>query len=208
MKISKNPSYDMKLLSTATLAATLLSYVAADVSKVVLQQRALKAKSHTFSRELEVSEECVANQGELELTGINDYNMELSEEQMVGMCSKEKLIDELMWTTCDYSKSGLKFDSGACANAGGSIIKVNMVKKCDISSNKMLNFPVCLHATCDGDSYVEVFEDFLDMEDMVDDKMGDCSINFFSIAVSGAAIGSTSIISIALVSLFAMLWQF
>jgi hypothetical protein len=196
----------MKLLSTATLAATLLSYVAADVSKVELHQRALKVfsarKSHTFSRELEVSAECMTNQGELELTGINE-DMELSEELMAGMCLIE-INGEIIIMDCDYDESDLKFDSGACASAGGSIVKIDMVMECDMLSTKMRNMPVCLHATCDADSYVEMMEDMLDMGDMVDDMMMDCDYDF---SVSGAAIaGSTSIISIVLVSLFAMIW--
>jgi hypothetical protein len=56
----------MKIFSTATLIATLFTFVAADgnVSKMELHQRALKAfsarKSNSFSRQLEVSAECMS----------------------------------------------------------------------------------------------------------------------------------------------------
>ena len=175
----------MKLLSTATLAATLLSYVAADVSKVELHQRALKAfsdrKSRAFSRgrELELSVECLTNQAELELNTDDD------------------LLDIIIV-------------SASCESAGGSLIKINMEMECgDLGSTKMLNIPTCLHDTCDAKEYAEFAEDLLGMADMGSDDffdvMPDCDYDIS--IVSGAAIGSTSIISIgALVSLFAMLW--
>ena len=213
----------MKLLSTATLAATLLSYVAADgnISKVELRQRALKVlsgrKFHTFNRELgEVSAECMTNQGELEQTGINQGTNDLenlSEEEALELCTV-KLEDESMIMECDLDDSDLTLmDSDTCVSAGGSVIKLNSGIDCDFIITKMFNMPYCLHTTCDAESYAEMMEDMMDMGDMVDDMMMDCEYDFSisgvddDISISGAAIGSTtSIISIALVSLFAMLW--
>ena len=196
----------MKLLSTATLAATLLSYVAADgnISKVELRQRALKVlsgrKFHTFNRELgEVSAECMTNQGELENTGIND----MEEEELMDFCTIT-LEGESMIMECDLDD--YTFDSDACASAGGSVFESNMDMDCDIITQKIYNMPVCLHTTCDAESYAEMMEDMMDMMEGGDDDMMnmDCE---YDISISGASIGSTtSIISIALVSLFAMLW--
>ena len=209
----------MKLLSTATLAATLLSYVAADgnISKVELHQRALKVlsarKFHTIGRELgELSAECMINQEELEQTGVNEGTNDLenlSEEEALELCTVE-LEDESMIMECDLDDSDLTLmDSDTCVSAGGSVIKLNSGIDCDFIITKMFNMPYCLHTTCDADSYAEMMEDMMDMGDdmmdMGDDMLSmDCEYDF---SISGAAIGSTtSIISIALVSLFAMLW--
>merc|ERR1719276_368860 len=204
----------MKLLSTATLlAAALLSYVAADVSKVELHQRALKAfsdrKSRAFSRgrELELSVECLINQAELEeLNTDDDFLIDLMEPDL-DICNieTEGLSSSI---ECDYKD--ITIDSASCESAGGSLIKINMEMECgDLGSTKMLNIPTCLHDTCDAKEYAEFTEDLLGMADMGSDDffdvMPDCDYDIS--IVSGAAIGSTSIISIgALVSLFAMLW--
>merc|ERR1719276_227392 len=203
----------MKLLSTATLlAAALLSYVAADVSKVELHQRALKAfsdrKSRAFSRgrELELSVECLTNQAELELNTDDDFLIDLMEPDL-DICNieTEGLSSSI---ECDYKD--ITIDSASCESAGGSLIKINMEMECgDLGSTKMLNIPTCLHDTCDAKEYAEFAEDVLGMADMGSDDffdvMPDCDYDIS--IVSGAAIGSTSIISIgALVSLFAMLW--
>merc|ERR1719276_239914 len=203
----------MKLLSTATLlAAALLSYVAADVSKVELHQRALKAfsdrKSRAFSRgrELELSVECLTNQAELELNTDDDFLIDLMEPDL-DICNieTEGLSSSI---ECDYKD--ITIDSASCESAGGSLIKINMEMGCgDLGSTKMLNIPTCLHDTCDAKEYAEFTEDLLGMADMGSDDffdvMPDCDFDIS--IVSGAAIGSTSIISIgALVSLFAMLW--
>merc|ERR1719276_300961 len=203
----------MKLLSTATLlAAALLSYVAADVSKVELHQRALKAfsdrKSRAFSRgrELELSVECLTNQAELELNTDDDFLIDLMEPDL-DICNIE--TEGLSSSTeCDYKD--ITIDSASCESAGGSLIKINMEMGCgDLVSTKMLNIPTCLHDTCDAKEYADFAEDLLGMADMGSDDffdvMPDCDYDIS--IVSGAAIGSTSIISIgALVSLFAMLW--
>merc|ERR1719276_282904 len=204
----------MKLLSTATLlAAALLSYVAADVSKVELHQRALKAfsdrKSRAFSRgrELELSVECLTNQAELELNTDDDFLIDLMEPDL-DICNieTEGLSSSI---ECDYKD--ITIDSASCESAGGSLIKINMEMECgDLVSTKMLNIPTCLHDTCDAKEYAEFAEDLLGMADIMGsddffDVMPDCDYDIS--IVSGAAIGSTSIISIgALVSLFAMLW--
>merc|ERR1719276_182921 len=203
----------MKLLSTATLlAAALLSYVAADVSKVELHQRALKAfsdrKSRAFSRgrELELSVECLINQAELELNTDDDFLIDLMEPDL-DICNieTEGLSSSI---ECDYKD--ITIDSASCESAGGSLIKINMEMECgDLGSTKMLNIPTCLHDTCDAKEYAEFAEDVLGMADMGSDDffdvMPDCDYDIS--IVSGAATGSTSIISIgALVSLFAMLW--
>ena len=208
---------NMKLLSTATLAATLLSYVAADVSKVELHQRALKAFSgrkwsHAFSRELDVSFECITNQNVLEDTGVNEpLEDDPDDDQMMDACDIKTKGDRVT-AECDYDALGITMiDSDACASAGGSVAKINMEMECDMVSIIMLNVPHCIHDTCDAKELVELMEDVLaedtmdDLwdDDMMGDLMGDCDISY---ELSRAAIGSTSIISIALVSLFAMLW--
>lgn len=160
-------------------------------------------KSRTFSRELAVSGECLTNQGELDLTGIND-DMDPTETQLEEMCTYEVSSENGLEMDCDYSKTDLEVDSGACASAGGSVVKVDMMMDCEMLSTTMRNMPACLHDTCDTDAYLEMMGDFMDVEDMTDDQMIDCDLDF---SESGAAsIGSTSIISIALVSLFAMIW--
>jgi hypothetical protein len=189
----------MKLLSTATLAAALLSYVAANVSKVELHQRALRALSdrkshHAFSRQLNVSTECSTNQEELELTGINDVGDAV-------FCDKEKKGD-FTKIECDYD--GLTFDSFACANAGGGqIIKIYKEIDCEEFNEKHLNMTQCLHFTCDADEYYQMIEDNYNSEP--DDIFGrNCNYT-----VSGAAIGRTNIISCIaplVLSLLAMLW--
>ena len=207
----------MKLLSTATLlAATLLSYVAADVSKVELHQRALKAfsdrKSRAFSRtssrELELSVECLTNQAELEYNTDDDLLIDLMEPDL-DICDIEtEGLSSSM--ECDYKD--ITIDSASCESAGGSLIKINMEMECgDLVSTKMLNIPTCLHDTCDAKEFAEFTEEVLGMADMGSDDffdiMPDCDFDIS--IVSGATIGSTSIISsiVALVSLFAMvLW--
>jgi hypothetical protein len=208
----------MKLLSTATLAATLLSYVAADgnISKVQLHQRALKIlsgrKFQTFSRELEeVSMECLINQGAVELTGVNELANDLINEETVidDVINEETGRDGCVITSkdgfttieCDYDDSDFTIDSDTCVSAGGSVVESNMDMDCDEFSWNLLNLPYCLHTTCDAESYIEMMSGMLDMRD---EDIG-C---VFDIELSGAtSIGSTtSIISIAFVSLLAMLW--
>ena len=209
----------MKLLSTATLAATLLSYVAADgtISKAEVHQRALKVLSsrkmfHTFNRDLaELSAECLTNQDELEGTGINADTEgldELSEDDALELCDME-ISGESISMDCDFGDMVSELmDSAACASAGGSVIKLTTEVDCDMLVSTMRNMPYCLHTTCDAGDYADMMEDNMDMvEDM---QGGDDALSMnceYSFTVSGAAIGSTSsIISIALVSLFAMLW--
>jgi hypothetical protein len=130
---------NMKLLSTATLATILLSYVAADVSKVELHQRALKAfsarKSHAFSRELDVSFECITNQNELEDTGVNEpLEDDPDDDQMMDACDIKTKGDRVT-AECDYDALGITMiDSDACASAGGSVAKINMEMECDMVS--------------------------------------------------------------------------
>jgi hypothetical protein len=192
----------MKLLSTATLAATLLSYVAADVSRVELHQRALKAfsgrKSHAFSRELELSDECLTNQAELESNPDLAVMDDLTDEQL-AKCDME-IKGESASIECDFDDMGISIDS-ACASAGGSVVKVDFEMDCADAGlyTNYLNAPACLHDTCDAKEYMEYQND---NADLAEDLLG-CDMDY---DFSGAVIGSTSIISIALVSLFAMLW--
>ena len=186
---------------------------AADVSKMGFLQRGLKAfsdrKSRAFSRgrELELSVECLINQAELEeLNTDDDFLIDLMEPDL-DICDIEaEGLSSSM--ECDYKD--ITIDSASCESAGGSLIKINMEMECgDLVSTKMLNIPTCLHDTCDAKEYAEFAEDVLGMADMGSDDffdvMPDCDYDIS--IVSGAAIGSTSIISIgALVSLFAMLW--
>jgi hypothetical protein len=82
----------MKLvISTVTLAATLLSFVAADVSKEELHHQRVRVhnvlsarKSHAFGRELVLSDECVANQKEVTNTGINDADLPNTNTAIIG----------------------------------------------------------------------------------------------------------------------------
>jgi hypothetical protein len=190
---------NMKFLSSATLAATLLSYVAADISKLELHRRALKVlsarKYHALSRELVFSDdECMEHQTELVSTGINSdiKTFEILEE----FCD----IDELLMK-CDYDDTDVTIDSGACASAGGRVVTTDLLEDCDDTrqSVQFYNNPICIHTTCDAKAYVEM------LEDGMSNNNPSCDYDF---SVSGAAIGSTSIItSVALlVSVFAMIW--
>jgi hypothetical protein len=137
---------NMKLLSTATVAATLLSYVAADASKVELHKRALRAfsdrKSLAISRKLGVSEECMTKQAEVELTDINlrgERNDYCDTEIKVGFWKEE----------CDWDD--FTFDSVACANAGGKVNKIYIETECNNVNSKQINYPHCLHVSCDAE---------------------------------------------------------
>jgi hypothetical protein len=143
------------------------------------------------------SEQCMTNQAEVQLTGIND----LDEIAFDEMCHMEK-IDGVEKIECDFDD--LEFDSVACTSAGGQVNKVYGEIECSEYSNKQFNIPHCLHVSCDAKEYYQMREDESQSEfDNGDDEWLDCKYT-----LSGAAIGSTSILrSIALVSLFAaMLW--
>ena len=195
---------NMKLLSTAAIATTLFSFVAADISPSELHQRALKAisikNSNAFRREL-VSAECLENQITLDETGINT-DAEVGDDLDITACEVD-ITATAMSIECDYAQLGYSLDSEACTSAGGGVIKIDYEMDCDATDENPLktmmhihDMPVCLHTSCDAGEYVEFAEDFSQMEG--------CEIDLS--VVSGAAIGSTSIISIALVSLFAMIW--
>lgn len=83
------------------------------------------------------------------------------------------------------------------ADTGGQVIKTHMEVDCEMTSSKMLNFPYCLHATCDVNAYLQLQED-ISLSEMDKDMLEYCD---FEIYLSGAAIHNTRIISIALVSL-------
>jgi hypothetical protein len=155
----------------------------------------------------------LTNQAELDSNP--DLVPELTDEQR-AKCDTEINGDGSISIECDYDDMGISIDS-ACASAGGSVVKINFKMDCDHDAgySKNLNMPACLHGTCDAKEYMEHVNDVVYQMD--DDMMVDCDISYeFSSlhtaqptsmpTVSGAAIGSTSIISIALVSLFAMLW--
>ena len=195
----------MKLLSTAAIATTLFSFVAADISPAELQQRALKAisikNSNAFRREL-VTQECINNQEVVEATGINE-GIQIEEDQVLELCDVDIAVSEVT-VECDYDTNGLSMDSGACSSAGGRVVKIDYESECDATEDNPLksithihNMPVCLHTTCDAGEYAQVVEDIENID-------ASCEIDIS--VVSGAAIGSTSIISIALVSLFVMIW--
>jgi len=174
----------MKLLSTATLATTLLSYVAADVSKVELHQKALKyfsarKTSSAFSRELDVSEECMTNQNEIQATGINDFMP--GENQTDFLICDEEIKDGVRKKECDWDDADFKFDSAACTSAGGLVNKMYFEEECSGEfTDKELNIPHCLHDTCDKEKYYQQWEDKLNADDEFDCKF----------TVSGAAISS------------------
>ena len=174
----------MKLLSTATLVATLFSYVAADVSKMELHQRALKAlsarKSHAFSRELDISEECSINQAELELTGVNDGGGLVDDDQVMDICDFTMEGESIM-VECD--STDITIDSATCASEGGQVIRINWEMECEGLSSNAINVPVCLHTTCDADAYVETMEDMLEMGEGDDMTMGGCDFDF---SISGS----------------------
>jgi hypothetical protein len=179
---------NMKLLSTATLVTTLFTFVAADgnFSKMELHQRALKAfsarKSHAFSRQLEVSAECMTNQEELELTGVNENDDLIDDDQLMDICEIDVLEGGSIMVECDYTDI-FAIDSATCASAGGQIIRVNMEMDCEGLIANYINIPVCLHTTCDADAYVETMEDMLEMGEGDDLTMGDC---YFDISISGS----------------------
>jgi len=169
----------MKLLSTATLAASLFSFVAADVSKVELHQRTLQGafsvkSSNAFRREL-ISEECLNKQEELEMTGIN--TLQIDDDSIFGICDFSATLIE-----CDYDSLDL-VDSGACSSAGGRVIKFDADQDCEVGlSVNLMNVPQCVHTACDVEEYADFLEkssDFLQGDD--EDPFG-CEVD---ISVSG-----------------------
>jgi hypothetical protein len=136
----------MKLLSAATLATTLLSYVAADVSEEELRQRSLEGfssrKSQDFRRELAG---CVL----VETPASNPF----TDDFCVTDWGSSSIL-------CDFDNADVtQLDCGACASAGGKVVKISHdLKFADGFNQKFLNEPYCLDPTCDANAYAQQME--------------------------------------------------
>ena len=132
----------MKLISTVTLAATLLSFVAADVSKEELDHRVLI-----------ISEQCMLGQGEMTNDVPDAYDADYCYYAGGNSPFDPTTIE------CDYSS--LAIDSVACTSAGGRAVRLSYDKTCSdfsLPMSIMTQIPYYLHTACDAE-YAEFLEE-------------------------------------------------
>ena len=156
----------MKLLATITLANSIIVFVAADLSKVELHQRALNvlntnSKPHAFGRDL-VSDKCHSNQEELEKTGINEGLIEINVDDIC----EDEFSHSTITEECNYSN--VIIDGDKCTSAGGRVIKYDVEMHCDGLSYHAYEVTVCLHTTCDSSEFIAYAENTLEEEKTCD----------------------------------------
>ena len=132
----------MRLISTVTLATTLLSFVAADVSK----------DEELYHRVLGISEPCMLGQEQV----TNDVP-EAYDADYCSYTGGNSPFDPIT-IECDYSS--LAMDNESCTSVGGRAVRLSYDKACSDSSlpMSMTQIPFCLHTACDA-QYAEFLEE-------------------------------------------------
>lgn len=140
----------MKLaISTVTLAATLLSFFAADVSeeeihqRVVLNMFSTRRSRHLFGRDL-ASDECSAKQEEVDNTGIIDMHEEsIGDLNYCSIDGGNTPSDPTTEIECNYS--ALKVNSDPCISACGRVGRLSYDMFCYGMYRYMDQIPYGLH---------------------------------------------------------------